>query len=150
MGSEVEKVKKEQMAQNKVLNDKCVNLEKQMAEQKAFYEDKMAENAQNNKAEIAALQSNSDKKMNEIIDKLKGDISTKNEELSANQTELSKLQSVINEEKANNDAMNEKLTSMKDEIAAMNEERTKKETEIEQLTLSKNAIDDELASLKDS
>merc|ERR1712228_113797 len=50
---EVEKVKKEAEVKNKVLIEKCGNIEKQMAEQKAFYEDKMTENAQNNKAEIA-------------------------------------------------------------------------------------------------
>merc|ERR1712173_428943 len=55
---EVEKVKKESAAQAKILSDKCAEKEKQMAEQKAFYEDKMAEIAANNKSEIAALQSN--------------------------------------------------------------------------------------------
>merc|ERR1712228_634371 len=138
---EVERVKKEETQKNKVLIEKCANIEKQIVEQKRFYEDKMTENAQNNKAEIAALQSNSDKKMNEMIDKLKADIASKNEELSSNQEELSKLQGVISEEKANNDGLSEKCDTLTDEMSKVNESKSALEKELQSLKINSQEIE---------
>merc|ERR1712154_276784 len=84
---EVNKVKAEKEAENKVLAEKCSNTEKQLVEQKKFYEDKLKEAETNSKAELAQ----------------------KNEQITKNQEEISKLQAGLSEEKANNDGLNDKF-----------------------------------------
>merc|ERR1712019_175914 len=72
------------------------------------------------------------------------------EQLSANQAEISKLQSVINEEKANNDGLADKLKTLTEENEASCAEKAKMEKEFETLTAAKNETDTALKDLQAS
>ena len=99
-----------------LLSEKVNDTEKQLAEQKEFYEGKMKQMEEHSQAELAALKSQSDEQMNEVMDGLKADIAAKNEALSANQEEITRLQAGLSEEKVNNDGLTNKTKALEEEV----------------------------------
>jgi len=147
---EVNRVKAEKDAETKLLSDKVVNTEKQMAEQKSLYEQRLKETTDLHTAEITALKSNSDAAMTEMVEKLKTDIAAKNDELSSAQGEVAKLGASLSEEKTNNESLTSKNSNLDAEIAALTERETALKTQMEELQTQTGATTEELKALQNS
>merc|ERR1719361_2850803 len=147
---EVNKGKAEKDNEVALLSEKVGNAEKQLAEQKQFYEGKMKELEEHSKAELAALQSQSNDQMTEVMDKLKADISAKNEALSANQEEIIKLQSSLSEEKVNNDGLLNKTKALEEECSQVTAAKEAASKEVESLKADNAKQAEELKMLQSS
>jgi len=143
-------MKAEKESECAVLSQKVSDKEKELSEQKVFYDAKLKEQAESNAAELSAMQSSSDDKMNEVVEALKAQNAQKSEELLSKQEEIAKLQGACNEEKVNNDGLTNKLSAAEEECKAESAAKAAVQKELEALKASSAEVSDELKALQAS